>query len=261
MRKHIAKGFQVLVGAFRFGPIKGLLLLGQVTHLVLALKFNWSGLMRVTVPGYKHPLFLRLGTSDIKAFIQVVLLEDYGLTLGFTPHTILDGGGNIGLTAAYYANRYPDAKIVSVEPQSGNFTTLKRNTENYMQIIPIQGGLWDKSTHLLIRHNDLGEWNFSVEETDRSTSDTVTAYSIIQLIERYTNAGFDLIKLDIEGSEKEVLAAPDTGEWLACTKGLIIELHDRMMKKSGCSASFIKAIAKHDFIIEPHGESLLCLRV
>jgi hypothetical protein len=44
----------------------------------------------------------------------------------------------------------------------------------------------------------------------------------------------DILKIDIEGAEKEVFA--DSTAWLGRVRAIIIELHDRL--KPGCSRSF-----------------------
>ena len=64
----------------------------------------------------------------------------------------------------------------------------------------------------------------------------------------------DIIKIDIEGSEKEVFAI-HTDLWLPKTKTLIIELHDRIVP--GCSKTVFKQISKYDFSMEIMGQNLL----
>ena len=68
----------------------------------------------------------------------------------------------------------------------------------------------------------------------------------------------DLMKIDIEGAEKEVFSAPDVDEWLSKVKVLVIELHDRM--KKGCSRAFFTAMSKYDWHFELRGENLIFMR-
>jgi hypothetical protein len=51
----------------------------------------------------------------------------------------------------------------------------------------------------------------------------------------------DVLKLDIESSEKE-LFSQNFEPWLAKTKMIIIELHDSM--KAGCAKQFFEAVNK-----------------
>ena len=66
----------------------------------------------------------------------------------------------------------------------------------------------------------------------------------------------DVLKLDIEGSEKEVFEK-NVEEWLPFTKMLIIEIHDNMRK--GASKSVFTAISKYDFTFTMHHENLVFL--
>jgi hypothetical protein len=54
------------------------------------------------------------------------------------------------------------------------------------------------------------------------------------IMREYNLQRIDILKIDIEGAEKEVFN--DTSSWLEKTDAIIIELHERM--KSGCDHSF-----------------------
>ena len=64
----------------------------------------------------------------------------------------------------------------------------------------------------------------------------------------------DLVKIDIEGAEKELF---ENGyeKWLPKTRVLVVELHDRM--KPGCSKSVFSAICQYDFSFSHKGENLI----
>ena len=61
------------------------------------------------------------------------------------------------MAALYFANAYPNAKIVSVEPESNNYNVLVNNTESYGNIHTIQSGIWNKSTYLKVKDIGLGD--------------------------------------------------------------------------------------------------------
>jgi hypothetical protein len=54
----------------------------------------------------------------------------------------------------------------------------------------------------------------------------------------------DLLKLDIEGAEREIFGASDL-DWMARTNAIIIELHDRF--RPGCEAAFFSAARRFGF--------------
>jgi hypothetical protein len=68
----------------------------------------------------------------------------------------------------------------------------------------------------------------------------------------------DLLKLDIEGSEKELFEDPAKKWWLSRTRAVIVELHDRF--KPGCTAAVEAALAGQNFIRTQRGENILFIR-
>lgn len=176
----------------------------------------------------------------------------------FQPKLILDCGGNIGCAAVYFANKYPAAQIYSVEPEEDNFKLLKYNTAFYNNVHLIKSALWDKETFIRVEDRGFGKWGFMTFETTAADPAAFRATTIGKVL---TDSGFDevdLLKIDIEGAEKEVFAAPDVDDWLSKVKVLVIELHDRM--KRGCSYEFFKAVSKYKWFFAFRGENLIFIR-
>jgi FkbM family methyltransferase len=191
------------------------------------------------LPELKHAVHLRQGTSDHNVFKQIFGKGDYDLKLPFVPKTIMDGGANIGLFAVLMANRYPDAAIVSIEPDEDNYRQLCKNTAPYKGVTAIQAGIWNSNCHLQIVDKTSDAWSLQVEEAPAGTTTNLPAMHILQLMQ---NAGWqqiDLLKLDVEGAEAMICKDNYEG-WLAQTRMLIIELHEKSL--SGSSHSFEKAI-------------------
>jgi FkbM family methyltransferase len=212
-----------------FGPL-GLKLFDQ---------YQFGNLEKVVLPTVKHPFTLRYNTSDIPVFDQVFLNEEYNIKLT-APHVIIDGGANIGLFALYIKNKYPEAKIICVEPDLENFDILQKNTSVYDNIFCENFGIWNKDTKLKIYDKyDMGKWAMVVEED--SMNGKISAISLKTLMEKYSINRIDVLKLDIETSEKQ-LFLDNYDYWLPKTKIIIIELHDWM--EDGCSKPFFEAINK-----------------
>ena len=68
----------------------------------------------------------------------------------------------------------------------------------------------------------------------------------------------NLLKINIEGAEKEVFEAADVHDWLSKTAVIAIELHDRV--KRGCSSAMFRALARYDFYLALNGENLIFIR-
>ena len=185
--------------------------------------------------------------------------EEYRLPIeNFHPKLILDCGGNIGCAAVYFANKYPTAQIYTIEPEEDNFLLLKHNTVFYDNIHPLKSALWDKETFIRVEDRGFGIAGFMTIET---TADDPAAFSTVTVSKLLTESDFDeidLLKIDIEGAEKEVFGAADVDEWLPKVTVLVIELHDRM--KRGCSYEFFKAVSKYHWFFTFRGENLIFIR-
>ena len=171
---------------------------------------------------------------------------------------ILDCGGNIGCSAVFFANVYPNAQIYSVEPEIRNFKMLTYNTIFYDKVHPINAALWDKETFIKIADENADTNGYMTIETTADDSDALKTTTVSKLLAESGFDEIDLLKIDIEGAEKEVFSAPNVDEWLSKVKVLVIELHDRM--KKGCSRAFFKAVSNYDWHFEFRGENLILMR-
>src|SRR5215204_1252324 len=75
----------------------------------------------------KYSFSIRNNPFDFATLEEVILKEGYNLSINFEPLTIIDGGANIGLTAVFFANKYPKSEIVAIEPEEENFEMLRKN--------------------------------------------------------------------------------------------------------------------------------------
>lgn len=204
-----------------------------------------------------RPLIIRKGTSDWKAFKQIFISRDYDFPVNIEPKLIIDGGANVGYASLFFADKFPDAQIFAIEPEESNFAILKKNTARFNQIIPIQAGLWHKNSFLKVMGTGQGEWGFITAESDPGDHDvkTITISDILQLAK---SNEIDILKLDIEGAEKE-LFSENYESWLGKVNVLIIELHDRL--KAGCSDAFFSAIKKYNFEQIKRGENIILFKL
>ena len=231
---------------------------GLITGIQLYYKFKTNNTDNILLKNINYPFSLRSGTSDIPTFHQIFTNREYDFDLGFNPKIIIDAGANIGLSAIFYANKYPASKIISIEPEQSNYNLLKKNTQNYDNIITLNNALSNLSNQdLAVVDNGYGKWGFMTEPQVNGTDSeipSVKSISINEIMNKYDFEIIDIVKIDIEGYEKEVFEK-NSENWLPNTRCLIIELHDRM--KKGCSKSFFSAISKHKFSFSHRGENLI----
>jgi FkbM family methyltransferase len=238
--------------AQRFGMRAG-------TALYLRTKLQ-RGLLEFSVPDVPHPLYMRGGTSDRSAFNEVLVKRwyDYPYPSGRSPRFIIDAGANVGFASVRFAQLYPAATIVAVEPDAANCAILQRNVASYPLVRSVRAGVWPRSGRLAIENPQDKPWSFRVREAVAGDSDVMTAVSIQDLMQAHGAATLDILKLDVEGAEYELLADSGCQAWLSRTNMMFIELHDDM--KPGCSAMLERALAGHPFERVPHGSNLVLIR-
>src|SRR5260370_17379173 len=94
---------------------------------------SYLGSFFAALPEITTPLLFRGASSDVWNMQQVFLDRQYDVEIP-KPHKILDLGAYVGYTAVYFANRFPSASIISVEPPGSNFDPLVANTPAYPNI-------------------------------------------------------------------------------------------------------------------------------
>lgn len=232
----------------KFGFVKGM-------NLILSLK---SGSEQTTFRYGRDRLLIRNKTSDVPTFEQIFLDEDYKIDFGkLNPRLIIDAGANVGYASIYLANKFPTATILAVEPEKNNFELLKKNIQGFPTIKAIQSAIWNEDTYLHVIDNGQGAWGFTVESTKPDTPGAFKATTIGTLLHDSGFAEIDILKMDIEGAEKEVFSS-NYQPWLGHVKAMIVELHDRL--KEGTSDVFYNAIKGYKFSIQEKGENLILFR-
>jgi FkbM family methyltransferase len=223
--------------------------------------------------GIKEPFFLRKGTADIGTYMQIFLNKEYEFTVMHHPKVIIDAGANIGLASIFFANKYPDVKIIAIEPEKSNFDLLKKNVKSYSNIIPVQSALWDRNEDINLVDTGLGSDGFVTQKEGEmseefrgvlshlahgdkiSTHYQVPGMTVNKIMKDYECSEVDILKIDIEGAEKEVFK--DTSAWIGNINSIIVELHDST--KSGCSRSFYNGSNGFDYEWS-QGESVILSR-
>ncbi|AWG21478.1 hypothetical protein FFWV33_07980 [Flavobacterium faecale] len=217
------------------------------------------GRNKVRIPELIFPIYLRPKSSDILAFHQIFTFKEYDMNFGMTPNFIIDAGANIGLSAVFFSNKFPNATLVAIEPEKNNFDALRKNTENYPNVLLEKKALSNQDNLFFdVIDKGYGNWGFVTENKNIKGNtkivDTVQTITIDAIMATYNLEYLDLLKIDIEGAEK-ILFESNYEIWLPKTKCLLIELHDGITK--GSSQSFFKAISKYDFSYFNRGENLL----
>ena len=192
-------------------------------------------------PGYRTDFHVRLGASDLRTFVHVVADAGYELPFPVEPTVVVDAGANTGMASAYFAEQWPDALVIAVEPDEENFALLERHTAAYPNVRRVRAALWTAPGTVPLSDPGEGPWAYRVDVDGTvpatGTAVEVPAVDLPTLLADHGVDHVDVLKCDIEGSELEVFA--DSARWIDKVDVVVAELHDRM--KPGCSRAFFRA--------------------
>jgi FkbM family methyltransferase len=258
--------------ARRFGWFNGFRLLLQVER---TFPTESQHVKAYALPTQPAPVYLRETVADHAIFWQCLVQCHYDISRfpqgerlmhayreaiqrGLRP-LIIDGGGNIGLTAIWLAMAFPKATVYTIEPDAYNFEILKRNTASFgKQIRPLKGAIWNEKCRLRIVNPESGSAAFRVAANEGLSSDLIPAYTVQDICRL---AGVEhpfMVKLDIEGAQAHLFES--NTEWVRNTHVILLELDDWLMPWEGTSRSFFSCISQHAFDYLIHGETIICFR-
>lgn len=159
-------------------------------------------------------------------FSDIFLAEEYFFhTLKQRPF-IVDCGSNIGMSVLYFKMLYPQSEILAFEPDYEAFAYLQKNIE--------QNGIESVYLHQKALSNMRGTIDFyydpdkpgslsmsTMKERMPKNKQSVEAVPLSLFIDREV----DFLKMDIEGSEKDVIEELSKEGRLTYIKQMVIEYH------------------------------------
>ena len=102
---------------------------------------NWRGITRpsgarlqipLRLAGKRHTVTVRPGAGDLAVLYEIFTRNAYAVGPEVLDpagvRAIVDAGAHIGMASLYFADRYLNARILSIEPNPENFALLKANT-------------------------------------------------------------------------------------------------------------------------------------
>jgi FkbM family methyltransferase len=226
LTRNIAKSWRHSVG---YADMARRLLLTYSAKLPAGLRGReWTIGFRYPPPIGRVRLVLRAnGGSDYFIHSEVFEHEYYRVPLALPPATILDLGANIGLSGVYFARCFPKAQIACVEPIPGNLKLLERNLALNDVKATIFAAAIDQSDGFVQMKLDTKDYGHKVvanSECIFMTTLKVDAMSVPTIMQRLGWERIGLIKIDIEGHERVLLAG--NCDWLNRVDAMCIECHE-----------------------------------
>lgn len=183
-------------------------------------------ILSIRTPNLNQKVLIRNIPNDIRLFSQIFIDREYDIKIENEVDKIIDCGANIGLASLFFLSKFPNAKIIAIEPEENNFEMLKRNLSNFENVTCLKKGIWNKTANLEITNFTSGEAGFVVNEFENSSANTIQGISIADLMSEFKLDTIDILKIDIEGSEEQVFL--EVPGWINDVKLIFCEIHEIM---------------------------------
>jgi FkbM family methyltransferase len=197
----------------------------------------------------KHPFSIRVPSTDIPTFHQIFQLQQYECQYARAPLTLIDAGANIGLASIYFASLFPNLSIIAIEAEQSNFSLLTHNVKRFDNVTPVFCALWNRDIAIDVIDSGSGNWGFTTKEpgchnsSTNSFVHTIPGRTICSIMQEYGIKRLDILKMDIEGAEREVFRGDLA--WIHDTDAIIVELHE--VKSPGAIASYMSLYQFFDY--------------
>ena len=208
-----------------------------------------------------HPLWFRPGSSDAYVFNQIFVEREYRCLDHLTEvDLVIDCGANVGYSSAYFMTRFPNCRVVAVEPDPGNFAALVRNLRPYGdRAVLVHSGVWSRPCGLVLSEELFGdglEWSRQVRPCRPGEAAQMTATDIGTLVGQSGAERVSVLKVDVEGAEA-VIFGENYEHWIRLCDNIVIELH---LGDPRCAELLHRAIAGLPFETSRCGEVTVCTR-
>jgi FkbM family methyltransferase len=214
---------------------------------------------------------VRKGDSDVEVLRQVFCKQEYRIAPTLhrenlynhyqkllddnkTP-IIIDAGANIGIASVWFANIFPKARIVAIEPDPENCILARRNTHGRGDIQILEAGLAGAPGTVSLQPGKEA-WGMQTVRSDEGGVPLVTIGSVLEACG--PDARLLLVKIDIEGFEADVFSGDCS--WIEETPAVFVEPHDWLFPGRGTSLSMQRAMLDQGMEMLLMGENLAFVR-
>ena len=189
---------------------------------------------------FDNKFFLRTNPSDLKTVKNNITDEfDFLKDVKYKDVKIIyDLGSFIGGSLIKFSKIFPDAAIYGYEPNTENFSLLRKNTESIKNIKTYNLAISNAEGQADLYGSDKGVCSYTlIKDKNNHIIDNVKTTTIENEMKKNNHQIIDLIKIDIENSEYQIFENEKIFNYL---KIIVIEIHGNSNKDF-----LIKKILKH----------------
>jgi len=213
--ENVVNGLKQQLGRFTYNPYKKAGFSWLQTRVIKnfpAYKTRTVKFLNAQITFHSRPEFLH-------SIEEIFVDEIYKIQLKPDAY-IIDCGANIGLSVIYLKRRFPQATVIAYEPDETNFTFLRKNIDAFgLKDVDLRKeAVWIENTKISFS-SDATQMSKIAGDKETSSTIEVEAIRLKDLLIREV----DFLKIDIEGSEYEVLK--DIEPSLHFVKNMFVEYH------------------------------------
>lgn len=181
---------------------------------------------------FREPIHMTTSSADVATLLEIADRQVYKLPQNLAERVgdrpVVDIGAHIGLAAVYFANRFTESRVVSFEPNPRNYDYLLANSTAYNgQIEAVNAAVASQPGYAAGRAAGRTENHVTriYQASPSAGQEAVWAWSPEEIVQG-VNEDIGLLKVDIEGAEKDLFGSGAMDELLDTTQVMLVETHD-----------------------------------
>ena len=194
-------------------------------------------------------------------FMEVFIEEDYMFSTETSQPSIIDCGGNIGISTLYFKWLYPDSVVTVFEPESHNIELIRYNIQknNLSNVNLVEVAVGAEEGELMLS----GSGRASTIRPDRTSVDISENNQkvVVKVLSGYIDGTVDFLKMDIEGAEDDVINELIDSKKIRMITALTFEYHRRENESPSRFINLCDSLEKSGLQIVPLKETLYPERI
>jgi FkbM family methyltransferase len=188
-------------------------------------------------------------------FKEIFLDNEYYFVGGNDSPYIIDCGSNIGMSILYFKVLYPHSRIVAFEPGEEAYFCLEENVKNNRlnSVTTYKAALSNKegTIDLYYDQDNVGSLRTSTKQ-ERMPKQRRSVEAL--LLSKHIDEDVDFLKIDVEGTELEVIEELSNARKLRYVKQMVIEYHHHIVRESDVFSRMLRLLedAGFGYQIESH---------
>jgi FkbM family methyltransferase len=164
------------------------------------------------------------------------------LALGKNP-LIIDCGSNIGAATYFFANEFPEAKVIGIELESNNAKLASKNNSSNPNVHILHAAIGPESGSVVIDNpEEVSKDSFRTKAYSGNGKGSIDMISIPDIQKLYPDTIPFIVKIDIEGFEDELFSR--NTQWMKVFYLITLEIHDWMLPRKAISKNFFREHSK-----------------